>query len=151
MTRTLPPFALLVEEHGTQLLRHARRLAGSEAEDLLQEALLKALRSYPRLRNGDHLRAWLFRVLTTTAFDRCRKVTPLPLATVPERANDPELYDDAFGSLLEGLTDTSRAALELRFVQDLSYNQLAERLGISPEAARQRVSSAIRTLRGRIS
>ena len=39
------------------------------AEDVLQDALLRALRAYPRLRHADHLRAWLYRVTTTTALD----------------------------------------------------------------------------------
>lgn len=150
MKGSLPPFALLVEEHGTELLRHARRLAGDDAEDVLQEALLKALRSYPRLRNADHLRGWLFRVVTTTAFDHFGRSSAVPSGSVPERAVDPELYDGAFESLLDGLSSPSRRVLELRFVQDLSYDQISERLEISPETARQRVASAIRKLRRRI-
>ena len=39
------------------------------AEDVLQDALLRALRAYPRLRHAEHLRAWLYRVTTTTALD----------------------------------------------------------------------------------
>ena len=62
----LPPFWTLVETHGDELLVHARRLAGDEhAEDVLQDALLRALRAYPRLRHAEHLRAWLYRVTTT--------------------------------------------------------------------------------------
>ena len=52
---------------------HARRLAGDEhAEDVLQDALLRALRAYPRLRHADHLRAWLYRVTTSAAMDHHR-------------------------------------------------------------------------------
>ena len=66
----LPPFWTLVEAHGDELLVHARRLAGPEqAEDVLQDALLRALRAYPRLRHADHLRAWLYRVTTSAAMD----------------------------------------------------------------------------------
>ena len=63
----LPPFWTLVETHGDELLAHARRLAGESAEDVLQDALLRALRAYPKLRHAEHLRAWLYRVTTTTA------------------------------------------------------------------------------------
>lgn len=150
MKGTLPPFALLVEEHGTELLRHARRLAGADAEDVLQSALLKALRSYARLTNGDNLRGWLFRVVTTTAFDHVGRTSAVPFDSVPESSVEPELYDDAFESLLEGLSDASRAVLELRFVEDLPYAQIADQLEITPEAARQRVASALRGLRKRL-
>ena len=69
----LPPFWTLVETHGDELLVHARRLAGDEhAEDVLQDALLRALRAYPRLRHADHLRAWLYRVTTSAAMDHHR-------------------------------------------------------------------------------
>ena len=66
----LPPFWSLVEAHGDELLAHARRVAGDTyAEDVLHDAFLRALRAYPRLRHADHLRAWLYRVTTTTALD----------------------------------------------------------------------------------
>ena len=69
-TVALPPFWSLVERHGDELLAHARRMTGdAHAEDVLQDALLRALRAYPRLRHADHLRAWLYRVTTTTALD----------------------------------------------------------------------------------
>ena len=149
-TVVLPPFWTLVEAHGDELLVHARRLAGdANGEDVLQEALLRALRAYPRLRHADHLRAWLYRVTTTTAIDhrgRAREVlTGDPPATAA--GADPDHYDDSFESLISELPDTARAALRLRFVDDLDYEGVARALGCSPEAARQRVSTAIRTLR----
>ena len=149
-TVVLPPFWTLVEAHGDELLVHARRLAGdANGEDVLQEALLRALRAYPRLRHADHLRAWLYRVTTTTAIDhhrgRAREVlTDDPPAVA---AAEPDHYDNAFESLIAGLPDTARAALRLRFVDDLDYTGVAQALGCSPQAARQRVSTAIRTLR----
>ena len=64
----LPPFWTLVERHGDELLVHARRMAGpGHAEDVLQEALLRALRAYPRLRDAGHLRAWLYRMKICSA------------------------------------------------------------------------------------
>ena len=82
---TLPPFWSLVERHGDELLAHARRLAGDQhAEDVVQDALLRALRAYPRLRHADHLRAWLYRVTTTTAIDLHRsRRRELPTEDVP--------------------------------------------------------------------
>jgi RNA polymerase sigma-70 factor (ECF subfamily) len=148
-TVALPPFWSLVEAHGHELLVHARRIAGdTHGEDVVQDAFLRALRAYPRLRHADHLRAWLYRVTTTTALDHLRArrrevLTDDPPAAVAE----PEHYDDAFESLIGTLPDGTRAALRLRFVEDLDYQGIAARLGCSPAAARQRVSTAIRTLR----
>ena len=57
-------------------------MAGPEhAEDVLQDAFLRALRAYPRLRHADHLRAWLYRVTTTAAIDAHRsRPRELPVA-----------------------------------------------------------------------
>ena len=151
-TVALPPFWSLIERHGDELLAHARRLTDEQtAEDVLQDALLRALRAYPRLRHADHLRAWLYRVTTTTALDvhRARRrevVTDDP----PAPAVEAEYDDGAFESLIAPLAPTARDALRLRFVEDLDYDGIAQALGTSPEAARQRVSTAVRTLRERV-
>jgi RNA polymerase sigma-70 factor, ECF subfamily len=162
-TTTLPPFWSLIERHGDELLAHARRMTDEQtAEDVLQDALLRALRAYPRLRHGDHLRAWLYRVTTTTALDlhRARRrevVTDEPHLPRPEASSplcsppvEAEYDDGAFESLIAPLAPTARDALRLRFVDDLDYDRIAVELGTSPEAARQRVSTAVRTLRERV-
>jgi RNA polymerase sigma-70 factor, ECF subfamily len=147
----LPPFWTLVDAHGDELLAHARRMAGeNHAEDVVQEALLRALRAYPRLRHADHLRAWLYRITTTTAIDLHRARRREVLTDDPPASGvDPEYDDGHFASLIAPLADGSREALRLRFVEDLDYEGIAVRLSISPEAARQRVSTAVRTLRKR--
>jgi RNA polymerase sigma-70 factor (ECF subfamily) len=158
----LPPFWSLIERHGDELLAHARRLTDEQAaEDVLQDALLRALRAYPRLRHADHLRAWLYRVTTTTALDlhRARRrevVTDEPptasargLVTASLGTVEEEYDDGAFESLIAPLAQSAQDALRLRFVEDLDYDHIAGRLGCSPQAARQRVSTAVRTLRER--
>ena len=145
----LPPFWSLVEAHGGELLAHARRMTGdADGEDVLQDALLRALRAYPRLRHAEHLRAWLYRVTTTTALDHLRaRRRELLTDEPPAVVSDPEHYDDAFDSLIAGLPEGTQDALRLRFVEDLDYEAIAARLDCSAAAARQRVSTAIRTLR----
>jgi RNA polymerase sigma-70 factor (ECF subfamily) len=146
----LPPFWALVEGHGGELLAHAQRLVGRDAEDVLQEAFLRALRSYPRLDHGDHLRAWLYRIVTTTAFDhRSTHAKEIAIDPVPDRAEHHHA-DDGFEELVGSLPEKSRTALVMRYVDDLSYDAMARRLGCSPTAARQRVSTAVRTLRERL-
>lgn len=143
----LPPFASLIDAHGHELLVHARRLTSpSDAEDVLQTALLRALRAYPRLAHADGLRAWLYRITTNAAMDHHRRRRrEVVVADVGERAAD--AVDDDFESLIGGLSGTVQAALRLRFVDDLEYDAIAVRLDCTPEAARQRVSTALRTLR----
>ena len=147
----LPPFWSLVERHGDELLAHARRLAGDQhAEDVLQDALLRALRAYPRLRHADHLRAWLYRVTTTAAIDLHRsRRRDVVTDEVPTPAVVDTYDEGSFEALIAPLPDGAQAALRLRFVDDLDYEGIADRLGISTVAARQRVSTAVRTLRER--
>ena len=147
----LPPFWTLVEAHGDELLVHARRLAGPEhGEDVVQDALLRALRAYPRLRHGDHLRAWLYRVTTNAAIEHHRsRRREVATDSPPEVPTDPHEID-GFEDLISDLPDGARAALRLRFVDDLDYDAIAGRLDCSTEAARQRVSTAVRTLRERL-
>jgi len=148
----LPPFWSLVEAHGDELLAHARRVAGPEhAEDVLQDAFLRALRAYPRLRHAEHLRAWLYRVTTTAAIDAHRsRPRERPVAEPPEiGVTDDVALDGGFEALIAPLPEAAREPLRLRFVEDLDYDHIAGRLGCSPQAARQRVSTAVRTLRER--
>ena len=128
---------------------HARRLTGDDSgEDVLQDALLRALRAYPRLRHADHLRAWLYRVTTSAAMDFHRAHRRETVTEAPPETPSYDRYDDgAFESLIAPLPETARSALRLRFVDDLDYDAIADRLGCSTVAARQRVSTAVRTLR----
>lgn len=145
----LPPFWSLVEAHGGELLAYARRLVGREAEDVLQESFLRALRSYPKLSNADHLRAWLFRIVTTTAMDHSRvgaRRREVLTGNTPDLATE-VATNDGFDALMSVLPEEQRKALVMRYGDDLAYQTIARRLRCSPEAARQRVSTAIRNLR----
>ena len=112
---------------------------------MLQEALLRALRAYPRLRHAEHLRAWLYRVTTTTAYDAHRAAPPrAPTADPPAVAVEPEHYDGAFEALIAPLPDGVRRPLRLRFVDDLDYEGIADRLAAPrwPRASASRPPSA---------
>jgi RNA polymerase sigma-70 factor (ECF subfamily) len=146
----LPPFWRLVEDHADELLRYATRLVGDDAEDIVQEAFLRGLRSYPRLQHGDHLRAWLFRITTTTAFDHSGKRREVPVAEVRDEAVNLAYDDGTFEAIIGELTDANRDALRLRFVDDLAYDEIARRLGCSSDAARRRVSTGIKSLREKL-
>ena len=105
----------------------------------------------PGLRDAGHLRAWLYRITTTTAIDHHRaRRREVAMDDVPVGTVDPEYDDGGFDALIAPLPDGTRAALHLRFVEDLDYDAIALRLDCSPAAARQRVSTALRTLRQRL-
>ena len=70
-------FGALAERHRRELLVHCYRMLGSfhDAEDAVQDALLRAWRYRESLKDGAPLRPWLYRVATNSCFDK------LPLST----------------------------------------------------------------------
>src|SRR3954447_21726742 len=126
MSVPLPPFWSLVEAHGDELLVHARKLTGDDhGEDVLQDALLRALRAYPKLRHAEHLRAWLYRVTTSAAMDHHRRARrELPTDEIEGPATYDTYDDGAFEALIAPLPEAARSALRLRFVDDLHYHRI---------------------------
>jgi RNA polymerase sigma factor (sigma-70 family) len=144
----VPPFERFYEEHKGPVYGHLRRLLGDGADDAFQETFLRALRAYPKLRDGRHLRAWVFTIATRIAIDETRRQRPR--GELPELATEDALPPHAeLGPLTEGLPPTERAAVMLRYGFDLSYEDIAAALGSSTNAARQAASSGVRRLRER--
>jgi RNA polymerase sigma-70 factor (ECF subfamily) len=79
-------FQRLVEAHRQELHAHCYRMLGSvhDAEDALQEALLRAWRGLPRFEGRSSLRSWLYRIATNTCLDaiarRPKRVLPIDYA-----------------------------------------------------------------------
>lgn len=156
-------FAELVREYRPQLLGHARRKLGcpEAAEDAVQEALVRALRAMPRF-NGNYLVGpWLHRILSNVCSDEGNRQRREGEKTERYASNDKALnppstiedelgldFDDAeLADAVDNLSEQYREALMLRFVEELSYEELAARAGVSEENARARVSRARNAVR----
>lgn len=148
---TIPPFERFYEEHRNAVFRHLVRLLGRQrAEDAFQETFLRALRGYPRLEHGRHLKAWVFTIATRVAVDESRKQRPLA-GIAEEIGQDGERPAYAqLEHLADELPDKERAAVVLRYGYDLPYEQIADALDSTEEAARQAASSGVRRLRRRL-
>lgn len=137
---------------GTEELRNlriiARGLAGGpvEAEDLLQDALERALRNFDRFEVGSNLYAWLRTIMYRSAIDqtRAQRRQRTRLQQV-RRMAEPAAWsdaDDEAGGLTEelgiedlrvavaGLTEPLRRVYQLFALDGLSYEEVAARLGI---------------------
>src|SRR3989442_2209242 len=146
----IPPFERFYLAHRDEVLGYLRRLLGQRAEDAWQETFLRALRAYPRLDHGRHLRAWVFTIATNVAMDELRRPrTAVPLTENGDEGAATELRRDAFRDLehlTDGLPPTERAAVVLRYGYDLRYTEIGAALGSSEEAARAAASYGVRRL-----
>lgn len=156
-------FAELVREYRPQLLGHARRKLGcpEAAEDAVQEALVRALRAMPRF-NGNYLVGpWLHRILSNVCSDEGNRLRREGEKTERFASNDralnpPSSIEDELGldlddselaDAVDNLSEQYREALMLRFVEELSYEEVAAAAGVSEENARARVSRARNAVR----
>jgi len=147
-------FGELAREQLPRLYSLARQLVGDDAEDLVQECLLKAYRGFAELRDAEAAPAWLTRILVNCARDRYRnrdrrpRETPLPevedfslYRTIA--AEDPFPYSDSlhldflcrFGpedvwAVLRGLPEHYRKPLVLVHMHDVATKQAARLLGV---------------------
>jgi RNA polymerase sigma-70 factor (ECF subfamily) len=160
-------YAVLVERHRDELHAHSRRILRSEqdAEDALQEALLRAWRALPSFEGRSSLRSWLYRIVTNTSLDavkrRPRRVVPIDLdQTAPaDQWHTPAIEPAVEGQYLTRedferalivamrlLPAQQRAVLILREALGFSARETAGRLGITVAAA----NSALQRARGRL-
>jgi RNA polymerase sigma factor (sigma-70 family) len=144
----VPPFERFYEEQQSVVLAQLRRMLGRDAaDDAFQETFLRALRAYPTLEHGRHLRAWALTIARNVALDFLRRDRSTS-AEVPdlESVDEPLPYEEV-RRLTAELPQKERAAVFLRYGYDLSYDDIGAAIGSSPEAARQAASSGVRRLR----
>jgi RNA polymerase sigma factor (sigma-70 family) len=148
-----PPFEHLVERHGPALLRFcAARLGPDRGEEAFQESLIAALRHYDDLRDPGAAAGWLFAIAQRKIVDaaRSRARQPVPSEALEDHAavwHDPEPGDDGIWSRVARLPPKQREAVGLRYLADLSHEDVARVAGTSVEAARRNVFEGLRRLR----
>ena len=156
--------------HLDALYGQGLRLTGgddSRAEDLVQETMLRAWRSWDTYELGTNCRAWLMTILRNifvNEFNR-RKSRPDPVdydaveerpAGAELREEDPsgELFDrmidDEVVRAIQELDDEFRVTLVLSDVDGLSYAEIAEQLGIPEGTVKSRLYRARRRLQGKL-
>jgi RNA polymerase sigma-70 factor (sigma-E family) len=146
-----------VAARSTALLRTAYMLTGNraDAEDLLQTALAKTYLAWESIRDRDSIDAYVRRVMvnTRTSWWRRRKhfkeiVTDDVLEKpVTRDATDDVVLHDALWTALSSLPTTQRAAVVLRYYEDLSEADTAQLLGVSVGTVKSTTARALAKMR----
>ena len=147
-------FERLIEPHiavGYRLAAAMLSDAG-HAEDAVQDATLRAWRSIGQLRSSTHVRGWFLAIVA----NRSRSIRGArwwSVIRLPEtRSGAPNPTDAAdqredLSRALARLSPDERAAVFLRFYEDLTSGEVGEALGITATAARSRIHRALQRLR----
>ncbi len=157
-------FAELVRRHQNAVYSLCYRLLGdaAEAEDLAQEVFLRCYRSLDKFHAGARLRPWLHKIAANACLDALRKrKQTLPLDELTAREAEPrvdsvaELPEEAYASrearlavqrALLRLPGEYRVALTLRYLEDLSYQEVADALGVPVSTVETRLFRAKKML-----
>ncbi|HEY3530969.1 MAG TPA: SigE family RNA polymerase sigma factor [Nocardioides sp.] len=129
------------------------------AQDLVQEALTKTYVAWPRLRDPRNAEAYCRKAITTTAISWFRRKgwdNERPTEVLPEDSEGSAGHEsavaqrDAVWRALRDLPPRQRAALVLRFYQDLTEAQTAEAMGCAVGTVKSQVSAGLAKLRERL-
>jgi RNA polymerase sigma-70 factor (sigma-E family) len=150
-----PGFRDYVVERSKVLLRTAYLLTGNraDAEDLLQAALAKTYQAWRGIQDRGALDGYVRRAMVNTHISwwRQRRLQEYPTDEIPDQpvadhATDSELHD-SLSRALRRLPDRMRAAVVLRYYEDMSEAEIAGILGISLGTVKSTVSRAVAKLR----
>ena len=152
-------FAAFVRARSASLHRAAYLLVGERglAQDLVQEALTKTYVAWPRLRDPAKAEAYTRKAITTTAIGWYRRKGwhgERPVADTPQGSRavtgdhaERVTEQDAVWAVVQSLPPRQRAAVVLRYYEDLTEAQTAERMGCAVGTVKSQVSAALATLR----
>ena len=147
----------LVRERGRALFGYAYVLTGDrhDAEDLLQDALVRAFRSGRRASTLDAAHVYVKKAIATAFIDRGRRaaVRPHVVGEVAAYAEPVSASEDAVHEVIDlqkallTLGPRARACIVLRYMEDLRVDEIAGALGIAPGTVKRYLSDAILRLR----
>ncbi|MEP6559733.1 MAG: RNA polymerase sigma factor [Nakamurella sp.] len=149
---TKAPFQKVVELHGDTVLRVCRAVVGfHEAQDAWSETFLAALQAYATLPDGANIEAWLVTIAHRKAIDvtRARARAPVPVHDPPVTRSTVGLPapPDPLWADVAALPNKQRQAVAYHFLAGLPYQQVADIIGGSADAARRAAADGVIALR----
>lgn len=157
MTSTPVSLKTLSDELAHQLLSYLNRMVGSsDADDLLQETLLRIANGLERFEGRTSMKNWAYRIATNVAIDHLRKeklkvFTPIDTELQDEEdGNDERLILDEMNAcvreVIDGLPPDYRAVIILFNLHEKSVKEIADILDISPALVKVRIHRGKRRL-----
>ena len=148
-------FEQIVRRYHGPLLYFVRRMIapGDGADDVLQQVWMAAYQQLPRLRHTDALRVWLYRTARNLAIRGLRrKPREMPVESLDQVPDEPEAEfgpEDAAAvhAALIRLSAEHREVLVLRFMEQMSYEEIADTVGRDLGTIRSRLYYGKRALR----
>lgn len=152
-------YAILVKRYRAQFARYAVRMLGNreDAEEALQDALIRAYRSLAKCDDPERFGSWLFRILAnrcrTAGTRRGRREQTFVrdeialLGASEEHPEDQTAWREEIQRALLMLEDEQREAFLLKHVEDLGYEEMSELTGVGVSALKMRVKRACERLR----
>lgn len=152
--QTREAFSLFVEENQNKFYRLAYSYVENkdEALDIVQDAIVRALRKLHTLRQPAYMRTWFYRVLVNESLDHLRRkkrqAVCLPLEEMLLVDSAPPVSSAAeLLSLIEGLAPELKTVVFLRFYEDMKLSEIAEVTGENLNTVKSRLYRALRLLR----
>jgi len=146
-------YRMLFDRHHERVYGYlVRRVRSPElARDLFQETFLSVHRARHTWTPGRAFRPWLYGIATNAVRDHFRRTARRPMEVAIERART-VTHENPVGAMqleraIGQLPDGLREAFLLGAVEGFDHNEVAEQLGINPDAARARISRARAQLR----
>jgi RNA polymerase sigma-70 factor, ECF subfamily len=147
-------FEMIIRTHSRTLFAIAYGILQSreEAEDVVQDSLVKAWKTRWRVRDPEKFPAWLATIARHRAHDVLRRRRTFPLfqqviETNVTEATDTTAIDQQLQSALAALPELHRAALTLRYFEDLDYHTIETTLGLTNGALRGILGRALASMR----
>lgn len=150
--------ALLRRHYDTvRAVCHRIVINSSDADDATQMALISIVRALPSFDGRSKFSTWVYRIATNAALDEIRRIRRRPIPTqdggiydsVGRDVSDPVDAQLDVSAALAQIPEDYRAALVLRHIADLEYEEIAEILGVPIGTVRSRISRG-RSQLGRI-
>lgn len=151
-------YAVLVRRYRDRYARYAFQMLGSMdgAEDAVQDALVRAFDQLAQCREPDNFAGWFFLILRNRCFAERRRdkrfggLDGVPEVAAPDTSEAPVERAERMQALqraLSTLTPEQREVFVLKHVEELSYQQIAGRVGTSVAALKMRMHRAYDRLR----